>query len=383
MLKIVSDAFVTPDGLRGGLLFCEGGKIVRLSGADGPADEVLDLTGLTVLPGFVDLHTHGGGGHPFISCTPEDVAAACDFHLSHGTTTILPTVTAGPFPVMRAAVGAIAEARLRRLTRARIAGVHLEGPYLSAAQCGAQCPDFITPPRAEDYLPLAEQYGRFLRRWTYAPEADPDGSFCRFLASRGILPSAGHTDAVWADVHTAVENGCRLVTHLYSCTSTVTRDHGFRSAGVIESCFLEDNLTAELIADGRHLPPELIRLVLKVKGADRVTVCTDSLAIAGTDVREGEMSGTRFVVEDGVCKLRDRSAFAGSIASADVLLRVLVRDCGLSLPEASRLLSRNPARLIGEATGELVPGFAADLVAVDADLSAAAVVAAGTIVRTP
>lgn len=376
MLKIRSDRILTGDRLTDGFLYAEGGVITEIGAEDRPADRTLDLRGLLLVPGFIDLHTHGGGGHPFIHDTPEDVIAACDFHFRHGTTTILPTVTAGPFEVMRAAVGAAWEAKKSGRIAADLAGVHLEGPYLSAAQCGAQCPDFITPPRAEEYELLAAEYGSFLRRWTYAPESDPDGAFCRFLTRHGILASAGHTNAVGAEMRTAEENGCSLVTHLYSCTSTVTRDHGFRSLGVIESCFLSDGLTAEIIADGRHLPPELIRMIVKIKGPERVCACTDSLAIAGTDVKEGEMSGTAFLVEDGVCKLRDRSAFAGSIAAGDDLFRVLVRDCGFSLGEASQMLSGTPARLLGKRAGILAPGYAADLTALDDNYSAAAVMRA-------
>lgn len=373
MLKIRSDRILTGDRLTDGFLTAENGVITSVTSgpaADGPASEVLDLRGLLLVPGFIDLHTHGGGGHPFVHSTPEDVIAACEFHFRHGTTTILPTVTAAPFDVMRAAVGAAYEAQKSGRIRADLAGVHLEGPYLSAAQCGAQCPDFITPPRAEDYESLIAEYGSFIRRWTYAPESDPDGVFCRFLTRHGILASAGHTNAVFSEMRTAEENGCSLVTHLYSCTSTVTRDHGFRSAGVIESCFLSDGLTAEIIADGKHLPPELIRMIVKIKGPERVSACTDSLAIAGTDVREGEMSGTPFIVEDGVCKLRDRSAFAGSVAAGDDLFRVLVRDCRFSLGEASRLLSGTPARLLGKRAGLLAPGCAADLVALDENYNA-------------
>ena len=176
----------------------------------------------------------------------------------------------------------------------------------------------------------------------------------------------------------ALDCDCRLVTHLYSCTSTVTRKQGFRSLGVIESTFLEDGIVAEIIADGKHLPPELIRMIYKIKGTDGVIAVTDSLSLAGTSVKSGRMSQTDFIIEDGVCKLLDRSAFAGSIATTDVLLRVLTKEAGIPIAEAQRLLTVNPARMMGLKTkGELKAGYDADLVIFDDDVNVKFVIAMG------
>ena len=189
------------------------------------------------------------------------------------------------------------------------------------------------------------------------------------MKAAGIVTSAGHTNATYKDMKAALDAGCGLVTHLYSCTSTVTRDHGFRSLGVIESTFLEDGITAEIIADGKHLPPELIRMIYKIKGVDGIVAVTDSLSLAGTDVKSGRMSQTDFIIEDGVCKLLDRSAFAGSIATADVLLRVLTKEAGIPLCEAIKLITVNPARIMGLADkGEIAEGKDADIVVFDADV---------------
>ena len=176
----------------------------------------------------------------------------------------------------------------------------------------------------------------------------------------------------------ALDNGCRLVTHLYSCTSTVTRNQGFRSLGVIESTFLEDGITAEIIADGKHLPPELIRMIYKIKGTDGVIAVTDSLHLAGTNVKTGRMTLTDFIIEDGVCKLLDRSAFAGSIATTDRLLRVLTAEVGIPLVDAVKLLTVNPAKMMGLKTkGELRADFDADIVVFDKDVNVKAVFAKG------
>lgn len=365
MIGIRSDRLVVGKSLFDGWLYLENGKIVAVTTERRDADKIYDFTGKYVSAGFIDLHTHGGGGHAFLESDAEEVAAGCRYHLMHGTTSILPTVSASPFPIMRRAVESIVQAKHGGRAGARIVGAHMEGPYLSAAQCGAQCPDFITPPRREDYEALIADFGADIARWTYAPEHDEGGEFCRYLTSHGILASAGHTNAVYRDMATAIDAGCSLITHLYSCTSTVTRDHGFRSLGVIESAFLRDELYVELIADGKHLPPDLIRMILKIKGIDRVALITDSLAIAGTDVLEGVMGGTPYLVEDGVCKLRDRSAFAGSIATADILLRTLVHDCAVPIPEAAYMLTAVPAAILGLDRGRLEAGCDADVVVFD------------------
>jgi N-acetylglucosamine-6-phosphate deacetylase len=207
----------------------------------------------------------------------------------------------------------------------------LEGPYLSRKQAGAQCADFITAPQAQDYMPLLEEYGDMIIRWSYAPENDEGEQFAKALSEHGVVAAAGHTDAIYDDLMRAKENGCNLITHLYSCTSTVTRDHGFRRLGVIETAYLCDDIYVEIICDGKHLPPELIKLIYKIKGADKIALITDSLALAGTEQTHGFMQSTEFIIEDGVCKLMDRSAFAGSIATADRLLRVAVKEAGISI----------------------------------------------------
>ena len=364
MIKIKCDKIITCDGLFDGYVYLDGGKIKDVTTVDLSADETYDVTGSYLSAGFIDMHTHGAGGYAFMNSTVSDVVEGAEYHLKYGTTTIVPTVSAGTFETMREAVKNIHLAKIGKQCKANILGAHLEGPYLSKNQCGAQCPTFITPPKKCDYVSLIEEYGDSVTRWTYAPEGDVDGSFCKYLTERGVIASIGHTDAKYEDVLRAVDNGCRLVTHFYSCTSTISRDHGFRSLGVIESAYLIDDLYVEIIADGKHLPIELIKLILKIKGRDKVALVTDSLEIAGTDVKSGVMSGTEFIVEDGVCKLSDRSAFAGSVATANVLVKTMI-DCGCSVTEAVNMMTIVPAKLLGLNKGKIAKGYDADLVVFD------------------
>ena len=371
--RIRCDRIITPRGLFDGYVYADGGKIADITTEKRAADLELDYTGRYLSPGFIEMHTHGAGGHPFLTDDAKTVAAACEHHLMHGTTTILPTTLTAPIEVIEKAVKAIKTARDEGLTRANILGAHLEGPYLSKNQCGAQNTELITPPIEEDYKALVEKYGDAISRWTYAPENDHEGKFAAYLTEHGILPSAGHTDAKYEDMAIALDNGCKLVTHLYSATSTVTRKLGFRSLGVIESAFLRDDMYVEIIADGKHLPRELVQMIIKIKGTDKVALVTDSLEIAGTDITEGSMAGVDFIVEDGVCKLRDRSAFAGSIATADRLIRFISKDCGFGICEAVKMMTAVPAQLLGINKGKIDTGYDADLVVFDDDVNVEAV----------
>lgn len=363
MIKIKSDKIIVGERLFDGYMYVMNGKITEITKQDKSAEKEYDCTGKYVSAGFIDMHTHGAGGYAFMNSTVDDVIKGCDYHLEHGTTSIVPTISVGEFETMKQAVIHIHKAKGK--TKGNILGAHLEGPYLSPKQAGAQCPVFITSPQKEDYESLVEEYGESIIRWTYAPENDENGEFCKYLTEHNIIASAGHTDAKYQDMQVAIENGCNLITHLYSCTSTVTRDHGFRSLGVIESAYLRDELYVEIIADGKHLPADLIKMIIKIKGTDKVALITDSLEIAGTDITEGVMSGTEFIVEDGVCKLKDRTAFAGSVATADRLIQTLVNECGLKVPTAVKMLTEVPAKILKINKGVLEKGRDADIVVFD------------------
>lgn len=366
MIRIKSDKIIANNSLFDGYIYIDNGTIKEVSAKEYKMDTAYDYTGFYLSAGFIDMHTHGGGGFAF-NGTETDIINGCDFHLKHGTTSILPTVATDAFSFMANAVINIEKAKGK--TRNHLLGAHLEGPYLSKEQCGAQNLNNITLPKESEYKPLVESNGKSIMRWTYAPENDTDGKFCRFITDNGIIASVGHSNATYKDMRVAVDNGCNLVTHLYSCTSTVTRDSGYRSLGVIESAFLLKNMYAEIIADGVHLPPELIQMIVQIKGAKETILCTDSLAIAGSEIKEGIMSGVEFVVEDGVCKLKDRTAFAGSIATADRLIYTLVKACGYSIPFAVSMLTETPAQILRINKGVISKGKDADIVVFDSDIN--------------
>ena len=368
MIAIHGERVIIENSVHPAWIGIENGKIVFVGDEKPESDTFYDFKDKYVSPGFIDLHTHGAGGFDFLKEEPNGIIQGTKLQMAHGATTILPTISAAPFDDMRQAVKNIANAMENKAEKPNILGVHMEGPYLSKAQCGAQCTDYITPPLPEDYKKLIDEYGAFIRRWTYAPEEDKDGTFCKYLSDNNIIPSAGHTNATEEDMKVAIKNGCSLVTHMFCCTSTITRKNGFRSLGVIESAYLHDELYVEIIADGKHLPPDLIRMIVKIKGSYKTALVTDSLHIACTDIKEGYMSGTPFIVEDGVCKLKDRSAFAGSIATMDTLVRV-VKDCGFSVQDAVTMACRTPAAILNVKKGVIKESYDADIIVFDDDIN--------------
>lgn len=371
-----------------GPLWLRGGRILSVGAppqlpAETKIEQVreLDAGGGYVLPGFIDLHVHGGGGCEFIDGTPEAVAAAANIHARHGTTTLFPTLSSYDMSDTVKALDAVAEAMRGDLLLPHVGGVHLEGPYFSPRQAGAQDPSHIRPPKKEEYLPLLDAYPTLIRRWSYAPELEGTDEFLEALTARGVIASAGHTDASLADVRRAMEGGMHLITHLYSCTSTVTRRGGFRIPGVVESAFLFDGLDVEIIADGCHLPPEMIAMIHKIKGAAHVCLVTDAIRYGCLDSTEDVTDpngNVPYIIEDGVAKLSDRSAFAGSIASMDRLLRVAVQRAGIPLTEAVRMVTETPARIMGlSSKGRLAPGLDADVVITDDELNVRDVLVSG------
>ena len=377
MKRITSDKILLSDGIFDGYVYFDDGKITDVTTEQYEVFEEYDLTGSYVSAGFIDIHTHGGGGYAF-ERSEDDIVGGCNFHAKRGTTSICPTISAAPFESMVTSAKNIKAAMNDKRVLGSIIGAHMEGPYLSQKQAGAQCPTHITPPVAEEYIPFIKEYAPIIARWTYAPENDNEELFAKTLREYGIVASAGHTDATYADMLRAFENDCKLVTHLYSCTSAITRDHGFRRLGVIETAFLLDDMYVEIICDGKHLPAELIQLIYKIKGADRIALVTDSLSLAGTDQKQGIMQNTEFIIEDGVCKLKDRSAFAGSIATADRLIRVATKEAGLPLNDAVKMMTETPARIMKLShKGTIARGKDADFAIFDDDIQIKAVFAMG------
>ena len=371
MIRTISGARVVTDGriLSNVDVRVEDGRILDVLPRSARAENRVMLDGLYLAPGFIDLHVHGGDGYEFIDATEEAFSKACAVHAKGGTRVIYPTISAADAETTWRALET-AERALGSLD-AEAPGVHLEGPYLSPEMRGAQDAVYIRRPDPAEYLPILERFAPIIARWSYAPETD-DGLFLQALNRYSVKAAAAHTAAEYAHILPAYENGCRLVTHLYSGTSTVTRHGGFRRLGVIESAYLLDGMDVEAIADGCHIPAELMRLIVKIKTPAHTALITDAIRYAGMKDIENACGGTEripYIIEDGVAKLADRSAFAGSIATTEQLLKRTVQ-AGVSLADTVRMMTETPARIMGlTRKGRVAPGYDACFTVFDESLN--------------
>ncbi len=377
--RIRSKRIIAKDSFVDGYIYFDESGIIDVTSESLAFDTEIDATERIVSPGFIDTHIHGGVDVDFYLGSPEEIAKAADYHLSHGTTTIFPTCSAVSFGEMQNYLRNLKICMDNKISKANIAGAHLEGPYFAVEMCGGQNPAGITEPKKAEYEALTEEFGNaYIKRWSYAPERDTSDEFCKYIVGKGIVASTGHSAAKQKDCESAFENGNKLVTHLYSCTSTITREQGYRILGIIEHAYLTDDMNVELIADGKHLPPDLIKMIYKIKGDDKIILCTDALKASGSSVTESNEYGVGYVVEDGVCKLPDRSAFAGSIATTDRLIRVCTKEAGISLLSAVKMLTENPAKMFGLNTGVLEKGKDADILIFDDDINIEGIFVGGT-----
>ncbi len=359
-----------------GTILVNGETIAAIQEGDIEADNAIeiDAKGQYISPGFIDIHVHGGGGHDFMDGTETAFLKIAETHARYGTTALLPTTLTSTKEEMLQILSVYEGAHLNNINGAQFLGMHLEGPYFAMHQRGAQDPRYIRDPDPKEYEDILQQY-HFIKRWSAAPELKGAIEFGKYVQSMGVLPSIAHTDAIYEEVIKAFEQGYTLATHLYSGMSGVTRRNAFRYAGVVESAFIIDDMDVEIIADGVHLPAPLLKLVYKIKGPERTALVTDAMRAAGTHVTESILgnlnNGIKVIVEDGVAKLPDRTSFAGSVATADRLVRTMISVAGVPLPEAIKMITATPARIMGESDkmGELVVGKNADIIIFDQNIS--------------
>ena len=375
MRTLIKNAEIVTSGgiLHGASLLIDNGIISALGDICADAEKTLDAGGAWLVPGFVDLHCHGGGGYEFMDATDDEIAAIERFHLSHGTTSMLATTLAASDDETRAALDRLS-AYMQGHKKSAIAGVHLEGPHFNPVQSGAQNPAYIRPMSPGELRQIKVKHPGVLRV-SAAPEIEGGLALGDEAIELGILMSAGHTDAEFSEIERAAEHGYTLMTHLYSGMKGVTRKNSFRIAGAVEAALYLDGMFVEIIADGCHLPMELLKFIYKIKGADRICLITDAIRAAGMPdgarTKIGSLSaGLDVIVEDGVAKLPDRQSFAGSTATADRLFKNMIAATGGDISAVCRMASTTPARLMGWADrGEIALGLRADLILLDADLN--------------
>ncbi len=387
LIKIINGTIITGGESLIGNVVLKDRVIDYLGTEDISADgaQIIDAKGLYVAPGFIDMHTHGAGGADFMDGTVDAYLTAARMHAVHGTTLLYPTTLTSTNEALFASFETYRKAEEMNTDGARFGGMHLEGPYFSPMYAGAQDPRYLRNPRPEEYLEILDRCPA-LARWSFAPELEGAEEFAAELKKRGIVASIGHTNATFQECDAAYKSGADLMTHFYSCMSTVSRRNAFRYAGTIEYGYIQDGMHLEIIADGIHVPQDLLHLLLKIKGVERIALVTDSMRAAGMPEGPsilGPLSdGQEVIVEDGVAKLMDKSAFAGSVATADRLVRTMVQIAGCSITDAVRMITENPARIMGisDRKGSLKAGMDADVVIFDEDINVRNTIIDGKIV---
>ena len=359
---------IFPDGIRDGLeVESRGGRITAIRPATtSTGEQTVDLRGNYLAPGFVDLHIHGALGRDAMEATAEAFETICHYHASGGTTSLLLTTATAP---MKAILNVVAAARRCRAALKQVAGIHVEGPFISKTKPGAQRVNLMRKPTAKAYAALLD-HGDVIRRVTLAPELSDALLFIDQLLQHNIGPSAGHSDAWEEDARLAFEHGLRSVTHTFNCMSMSRRRGIDRVAGLLEVALSEPQIVCELIADGHHVSPTLMKMLYRAKGAQGICLVTDATAGAGMpDGSKFSLYGKKCVVDSGVCFLEDRSALAGSAACMIDLVRTMITQVGVPLHEAVAMATDTPAHAIGlTAKGQFKIGGDADFVLISPNL---------------
>ncbi|RKR88883.1 N-acetylglucosamine 6-phosphate deacetylase [Micromonospora pisi] len=366
MTDRVTGKVVTPTGIiRQGCVEISGERITAVAEYPSIRD------GNWIVPGFVDIHSHGGGGHSFTTGDADAARAAARFHLSHGSTTLLASLVSSPYELMHDATAAFAPL----VKEGVLAGVHYEGPYLSEARCGAQNPEFLRDPSLDELGKLIEVGDGALRMVTIAPERPGALEVIRLLVSRGIVAAIGHSDATYDQTMAGIKAGATVATHLFNGM----RAPHHREPGPVFALLGAAGVVCELVADGVHLHDGTLNFAATVGGADRSALVTDAMAAAGMPDGEYELGGQAVTVTNREARLSRDGAIAGSTLTMDAALRRAV-SVGIGMPDATRMASTTPARAIGlgDHLGALIPGLRADLVELDENLQVLRVMRAGT-----
>lgn len=387
-IKILNGKIITPSGVKNNsILYIRDGVIDAISESNENIDGeiVIDAKGNYVSPGFIDIHLHGGGDYDFMDNDAEGYKTIAKVHAQHGTTAMTPTTLSSEKKDLLETLEVYEKVIAEGTTGADFIGIHIEGPYFAMNQKGAQDPRYIRNPDANEYMEIVS-HSKHIARWSAAPELPGAIEFGKFMASKNIIAAIAHTDAVYEEVVKAYDAGYTLITHLYSAMSGVTRKNAHRYAGVVEAAYLIDGLDVEVIADGIHMPPPLLKLAYKIKGADKIALITD--AMRGATMPEGESilgsrkDGLKVIIEGGVAKLPDLSAFAGSVATTDKLVKNMITLAEVPLFDAIKMATQTPAKImkVQDKKGSIEKGKDADITIFDDNIHVTTTIVKGKIV---
>ncbi len=376
-LLIRSGVLALPSGPHRADVLCEGGRVVAIGrDIDAPGARVVDASGMTVGPGLIDVHVHGGGGHSFFTQDRSRIEAYAAWAPRNGVTSFLvSTVGNGPDET-EAILEALAPA-VGHTSGAEVLGFHLEGPFINPVRHGAFPPGMLRAPSVEEWERFDAAAGGNIRQVTLAPELPGALPLIHAIERAGGIPAMGHTDATTAECAAGFEAGIRHVTHLFNAMRPIHQ----REGGPIVAALLEDRATCELICDGTHVDPAPLRMAYRVLGPSRTVVVTDNLHLAGMEATSGRFAGEEVTVTGAKAAKAD-GTIVGSVATMDTHFRNTLEFLGVDLATAFRLCSTNPAGVAGAAgrKGQIEPGFDADMVLLDGELRVRLTVCRGEVV---
>ncbi len=367
-MEITNARLILPDSIERGSLSIRNGRIQKISknarSATKANVEYINLRGGFLAPGFVDIHIHGALGRDTMEANPDAFREITEFHLKGGTTSLtLTTLSASQKDILKT-LKAIKPFHNKSMGGSRIVGVHVEGPFINKVRAGAQNPDYCRNPTAKEWSPMLK-YGKLITQMTLAPELPRANTLIKALRKNGSIASGGHTDATEKELFPALKAGLNQSTHTFNAMSGLVKKGPYRSAGMLEFALAHNDITCELIADGQHVPPVLMRMLFNAKPRDKVVIITD--ATKGAGLRTGtkfEMYGIAARVTKTTAEVVDGRGLAGSTLTMIRAVQTAVEKANVSLVDAVYMSTFNPARQIGRAKefGSLEKGKKADLV---------------------
>ncbi len=383
---IKNGTVITPENeIKDGIVIIKNDKIVAV-GKRGEIDEpqdakIIDAGGNYISPGFIDIHINGANGADVSKIDSDTFDTMGSFFPQHGTTAYVgTTITAAPADILKALQFARTYLKKNKTGVAELLGIHMEGPYISPVQSGAHPKQFLALPKPEHYRQFLE-YSDVLLKMTIAPELEGAAQLVKELRQRNIVVSAGHTNGIYSEMKEAIDAGVNHSTHFFCNMSHFRRDNLKRVAGVVETLLYDDRVSGALIGDGWHVGPQLMKLLIKVKGVDKVCFVTDAMPAVGLPDGIHKIGDVEAVVENGIARLKDNTAYAGSVTTMNVCVRNGINQVGLSVVDAVRMSSLTPAKIIGVANrkGSLESGKDADITIFDSELNIKKTVGRGEI----
>lgn len=370
-------------------LLVKNGRIDQI-GDDLKDEEVLDLEAMYLAPGFVDIHNHGGYGYDYMDNTVEAFENILRFHSDNGITSAIASTVTAPKETIEKTIAVAREVVGKRGDHAKLLGVHLEGPYLSLQNKGAHAPAYLKTPAEDDYEYILKN-ADVIRQITISPELDGSVELTKKLVEKGIVVSMGHDNAILPELLPVVEAGASNLTHIFCAMSMVVMKNNKRYVGLREYGLINDNLTAEVIADNHHITPELFKMIYRCKGADGICLISDCLRAGGMKPdgtlyslgKKDDPTSQQFKVADGVAVLADGKTYAGSIQSISQMLRNIVFDAGIPLVEAIKTVSYTPAKIVkaDKEIGSIEVGKYADFCVLNKDLRVEQTIIEGKIIK--